>query len=147
MRKIILIVVSLMLLSTAVLCSCSSEPEYTPTTTAPAYAQPIVEAMLQSLSSNDYQGYYFYLSENLALSTTEEIWGYFRDFYIARIGYYESMQLYDVKVEGTETTVIFKAKYTKADEVTVTAIFVPWGEAVAVDNLILDSPELRTNPG
>ena len=106
MRKIILIIVSVLLLSTAVLCSCS-EPEWTPTTTAPAYSQPIAEAMLQSLSADDYQGYCFYISSTMALRTTEEIWGYYRDFYKARIGDFISLSLYDVKVNGNITTVIY----------------------------------------
>jgi hypothetical protein len=144
MRKIILIIVSAMLLLTLTLCSCSSEPTYTPTTTAPAYAFPIVEAMLQAINDNDFQGYCFYISPNMASRTTQEIWGYFKDFYNARIGEYVSMQLYDVQEEGTTITVIYKAKYTKADEVTVTAVFVPVGETVGVDSLVLDSPELRS---
>jgi hypothetical protein len=49
-------------------------------------------------------------------------------------------------VEGTTTTVIYKAKYSKADEVTVTIDFIPVGEAVAVDDLYLNSPELWENP-
>jgi hypothetical protein len=146
MKKIILVLVAAMLLLTVVLTSCS-EPENTPTVTAPAYAQPITEAMLKAINDNDYQGYCFYISQTMALRTTEDIWGYFRDFYKARIGDYISLQLYDVQVVGSQTTVIYWAKYSKADKVTVTVIFVPSGDTVAVDNLTLDSPELRNNPG
>jgi hypothetical protein len=144
MHKIILIVVSVILLLTAVSCT-SGETEYTPTVTAPAYAQPITEAMLQAMSAGDFQGYCFYISADMALRTTEDIWGYFNDFYKARIGDYISLKLYDVQVEGSKTTVIYKAKYSKADEVTVTIVFVPVGESIAVDYLYLDSPELRSN--
>ena len=144
MKKIILVVVSMMLLLTAVLCSCG-ETEYTPTVTAPAYAQPITEAMLQALSQGDYQGYCLFITPNMSSRTTEEIWGYFKDFYKARIGDFISLQLYDVVVETASTTVIYWAKYSKADKVTITIVFVPVpsGDAMVVDVLTLDSPELR----
>jgi hypothetical protein len=146
MRKIILIIVSAILLLTAVSCN-SGEPEYTPTTTAPAYAQPIAEAMLKAISDNDYQGFCFYITSDMAARNPQDIWGYFRDFYKSRIGDYISLQLYDVTVQGTRTTVIYWAKYSKADKVTVTIVFIPYNNTVAVDDLVLDSPELWQNPG
>ncbi len=147
MRKLILIVVAAILLLTPVTLSCSGEPEFTPTTTAPAYAQPIAEAMLQAISEDDYQGYCFYISTAMLLRTPEDIWGYFRDFYKARIGDYVSLTFSDVQVVGDITTVIFTAKYTKADNVTVTIDFIPFNNTVAVDALVLNSPELYENPG
>ena len=147
MKRIVLIVVSVILLLTAVLCGCS-QPETTSTVTGPAYAQPITESMLNAMSSGDYVGYILYLSKTMAVMTTEEVFLYYKKFYSNKIGDYESKSLVltDVQVEGDVTTVSFKAKYTlDEDNVTVLVTFINEDGKTVVDHLSVNSPKMLEN--
>jgi hypothetical protein len=143
MRNIVFAaVVALLLIAILPGCGKSEPTETTPTVTAPAFAQSITEAMLKALSAGDYQSYSLYFDQDMAARNSEELFGSFKDFYSKKIGTYVSLVLSDVKVESDKTTVVYKAKYTMADEVTVTIVFTRSGGTVAVNDLILNSPEL-----
>ncbi len=146
MRKIILVAAIAMMLVIVTFVGCgqsqSKTSDTTPTVTAPAYAQPITEAMLKALSTGDYQSYRLYMSKNMTLMTTEDVFKVFYDFYSTRLGDYVSMKFSDVKVEGDKTTVVYKAKYSLEDDVIVTVVFTSNSGKPLVDDLYLNSPKL-----
>jgi hypothetical protein len=136
MRKITLIVVSVMLLLTAVLCGCQS-------ITPPTYAQSTTEAMLQALNSGDYQQYVSYLTDNAKSELSESAFGIYKGYCDEIIGQYQSLELNDVTVKSGLTTVVYNAKYTLVDDVLVTMVFSENGTQSFVDSLTISSMELE----
>lgn len=136
MRKITLIVVSVMLLLTAVLCGCQS-------ITPPTYAQSTTEAMLQALNTGDYQGYVSYLTDDAKSGISESDFGVYKDYCDGKIGQYQSLQLSDVTVKSGLTNVVYKAKYSLVDDVLVTMVFSGNGTQSFVDSLTISSLELE----
>jgi hypothetical protein len=108
----------------------------------PIYSPLITAAMLQALTSNDYQSYCLYISQDMAIRTTTDIFKSFQKFYQQTIGDYVSLHFEDIKVEATKTTVTYKAKYSIVDQVAITVIFIPVNGSIAVDGLFLYAPEM-----
>jgi hypothetical protein len=136
MRKFTLIVVSVLLLLTAVLCGCQS-------ITPPTYAQSTAEAMLQALNTGDYQGYVSYLTDNAKAELSESDFGVYKDYCDGKIGQYQSLELNDVTVKSGLTTVVYKAKYSLVDDVLVTMVLSGNDTQPFVDSLTISSLELE----
>ncbi len=108
----------------------------------PVYSSMITSSMLQALTANDYQSYCLYITEDMYFRTTSDIFNQLQQYYKATIGDFVSLQFDKIQLELTKITVTYKAKYSLVQEVTVTVVFVPAGDTVAVDGLFLYSPEM-----
>ena len=146
MRKSIYVVIALMILLSAVLCGCGPS-EHTPTVPPPDYAQSTVESMLQALNNGDYASYSLYISNDLLKEVTPVLFDDMKTYVENEIGTYVSMTAYDVQIETNKTTVVYKATFTLADEVMVTAVFLTGGSTVIVDELSLASAQLEPDYG
>jgi hypothetical protein len=120
--------------------------ENTPSIQAPSYAAAITETMLQALNSGDYVGYSLAFSDEMRERTSETVFTATSTFIQNRIGSYKSKKLSAVSVNGTETTVVYIAKFTKEPkDVTVTIVFQGSGDTVTVSGFWIVSPKLWEN--
>ena len=141
-RRLMILTIILLIV---VLPGCK-KADPTATVQAPAYAAAITETMLQALNFGDYQSYRLAFNEEMSEGTSETVFNDTRSFFQKRIGTYKSKKLSDVKVDGTETTVTYKAKFSQEPaDVTVTIIFQVTGDNIAVSDFWLNSPKLWEN--
>ncbi|MDD5337941.1 MAG: DUF3887 domain-containing protein [Dehalococcoidales bacterium] len=109
------------------------------------FAQVITEMMLQSFNMSDFISFSLFMTENMYSRYTEDIFNTFQKFYDARIGSFVSLNLENTEVENAQITATYKATYSKADDVIVTAVLIVSGDYVFVDDLYIEASELWTN--
>jgi hypothetical protein len=142
-KKYLIILAALVLAAAVPGCGQAKDTDTASNDQAPAYAAAITETMLQALNDGDYQSYRLAFTKEMNERTTEKVFTDYRSFIQSRIGAYKSKKFSDVKIEGNETTVIYKAKYSKEPaDVTVTIIFQVTDDNIAVSDFWLNSPKL-----
>jgi hypothetical protein len=146
LKRCLIVLAALILVAAIPGCGQAKETETVTTDQAPAYAAAITETMLQSLNDGDYQSYSLAFTKGMSERTIEKIFTDYRSFVQGRIGAYKSKKFSDIKIEGNETTVIYKAKFSKESaDVMVTIIFQVTGDNVGVSDFWLNSPMLWEN--
>jgi hypothetical protein len=108
----------------------------------PLHAQDLTQSMLQAMNTGDYDTYCFFMTQDMMERTSQDVFTTFKGFYENKIGYYVSFTLTDAKMASDKVVLVFSATYTKADDVTVTATFIPFVEIVLIDDIYLNCPEL-----
>jgi hypothetical protein len=146
LKKCMIMLAALILISAIPGCGQAKDTDTASTDQAPAYAAAITETMLQALNDGDYQSYRLAFTKEMNERTTESVFTDYRSYAQNRIGVYKSKKFSDVKIEGNETTVTYKAKFSKETaDVMVTIVFQVTGDNIAVSDFWLNSPKLWEN--
>ena len=128
MKRIITIVLTLVLIPIMVAATgCGTKSTTTTTTpttpTEPSYAGVITENILISINQDDYANFSKDLDQAMLQALPESGFQQLVSQLENKIGDYISKQFYTTVVQGDITTVVYIAKYTKQDNVTVTVSF------------------------
>ena len=108
-----------------------------------AYADSIVETMLQALNDGDYQSYSEAFSPDMAHRNPDNVFADYQQFINGKIGTYKSKKLVSVKTDGNQTTMVYDAKFSsESGKVEVDAIFEGSGNTTMVTDFWLNSPKL-----
>ena len=109
-----------------------------------AYANPVIENLLDALENNDYTGFSRDLGEDARESIDAEAFARLHDQITDAIGRYESVRFFGFAVQNEDTIVTYVAHYTgEPAGVSVTTIFRAVNGAHAVYGFALDSAILR----
>ncbi len=138
MKKLYLSVLIVLLIAAAFAGCAGSEPDY---------AEPIVENILASIDSGDYEAFSRDLGDTLKSAMTEDAFNSLKDLLDSKAGRYQQKSFRDAAQttqNGIKMTVaVYTAKYSdEPGDVIVTVTFAG-DEQKKVEGLFFNSPKLR----
>ncbi len=108
-----------------------------------AIAEPIVDSLMASYNSGDYEAYISDFSENLKQAVTQEKFNETRQFIMDRIGRYIRRNQPNVKGRGGNLILTYEADFEQETEVELRVIFHAAGKELLVGNIRFISPRLQ----
>jgi len=126
-RKILVITGFIFVLVLALISGCGTKTATTTTVTTtpaePAYAGALTENILTAINQDDYTKFSQDLDQAMKDAMPETGFPDLYNFVKSEAGDYISKQYYTTVVEGKYTAVVYIAKYSKKDNVSVTVSF------------------------
>jgi hypothetical protein len=145
LKRIISIVFALVLISLIVVAAgCSTKTTTTATTQAePSYVSAMTDNILAALSQDNYAKFSQDLDEAMKEAMKEMNFHGLSSQLKDKVGDYVSKELQTVQVKDGITTVVYAAKYTKDDNVTITISFRIVDSQNLVAGLYFNAPSLQ----
>jgi major membrane immunogen (membrane-anchored lipoprotein) len=114
--KVITLAVAVILLS-VFMAGCGTTPE------KPAYSDALTDKVLTAINEGDYEKFSQDLDDKMKELLTETAFTNLKSQLAASAGDYVSKEFEKITVTGDYTTVVYNAKYTKAEKVVITISF------------------------
>ncbi len=135
-RKITAAIIFICMIGVLVV-GCGAKP------TEPSYASSLTDKVLTAINQDDYASFSQDFTQTMLTSIPEAAFHQLSSQLKGKIGDYVSKQFQSAGVQNGITTVIYKAKYTKANSVTITISFETVSGKTLVAGLYFNAPELQ----
>lgn len=143
MRKTRLIAVLIIVLGVLALAGCRTQTSQIDVTQVRAYADPMTENALASLTKNDYAGFSRDFDNTMKQAINQDAFDGLYQLIKTKVGDYRTKEFVQASESKGFMVVIYKANYSLETGVTITISFHEVGGKTLIGGLYLDSPKLR----